>query len=50
LLVFDRERELLLLDATALTDAGAGCGGTVHARADQVFIVGADTLWILRAR
>ena len=50
LYLFDRESELLLLDSVPLPDLQGGTGGSVFARGERVVVVGADTLWVLRAR
>lgn len=50
LYLFDRGRELALLDALSLPDHGGGIGGRVVARGSVVAVVGRDTLWVLAAQ
>jgi len=49
LYVFDRTRDLMLLDATPLPTTGNRRGGGVYARGEWVYVVGADTVWVLQA-
>lgn len=48
--LFDRERELMLLDAEPLPETGAGRGGSIYGLGDRVVVVGSDTIWVLRVR
>ncbi|MEQ1893148.1 MAG: hypothetical protein ABL998_11430, partial [Planctomycetota bacterium] len=51
LLLFDRERELYLLDSEPLAVLGsAPLGGDILARGDEVLVVGAGALWRFRTR
>lgn len=49
LYVFDRTRDLLLLDAEPLPTKGSRRGGGVYGLGEWVYVVGADTLWVLQA-
>jgi len=51
LLLFDRERELYLLDSEPLPPLGAApAGGDVLARGDELLVVGSGAVWRFRTR
>jgi len=55
LYLFDRAREMFLVDVQPLAQAGQGAaggtlGGTVYARGARVFVLGPDMLWLFEAR
>ena len=48
--LFDRDRDLLLLETQPLPTKGDRRGGGVYARGEWVYVVGTDTVWQLQTR
>ena len=49
LYLFDRARDLLLLDFCPLPAEGGSRGGAVYARGDTIVVVGENGLWSVTA-